>query len=100
MANNSKILKANFDAVLNQADVNIEFDRHLTWDEDGITSDEAGNIVVDGQPISTLSSLDELEIVRLTNAYIDAYPPEAEEEPERDWDRVRDEMIENEDWLW
>jgi len=44
--------------------------------------------------------LDELEIVRLTNAYIDAYPPEAEEEPERDWDRVRDEMIENEDWLW
>jgi hypothetical protein len=100
MAIKSKTLKANFDAVLNSADVNIEFDRHLTWDSDGIISDEAGNIVVDGQPVSTFSSLDELEIVRLTHAYIDAFTPDDEEEEERDWDVVREEMEERGDWIW
>lgn len=95
----STTLKTNFDAVLNTADVNIEFDRHLTWDRDGIITDEAGTITVDGTPLAALPSLDELEVVRLVNVYIDTNEPEAEEEQERDWDRVRDEMIENGDWL-
>jgi hypothetical protein len=56
--------------------------------------------VVDGQPVSTFSSLDELEIVRLTHAYIDAFTPDDEEEEERDWDVVREEMEERGDWIW
>lgn len=90
-------VRVGFNAPLNGQDVDIEFTRTTAWspehygaDADGnrgmwidsIDEDEATDITVDDKPLSALSTLEEAEVRRLVDAWMEATPPEAEEQPE------------------